>query len=524
MTWEAAALLVLGSALLVGFGWYERTQPTSRMLALVATLAALAALGRIAFAPLPNVKPTTDIVLIAGFALGAAPGFVVGAVAALASNLVFGQGPWTPWQMVAWGLCGVLGAVLGRMTGRHLGRVPLAVACGGAGLMFGAIMDASVWVTYGAGQQTLAQYLAISATSLPFNLAHAVGNVAFCLAFGPVLVRALMRYRDRLEVRWTDAEPAAVPVTAVIPPLGLLLAAVLAATAIAPPAPAQAAGSGRAAAAGWLARAQNADGGWGPAPGARTTAVHTAWSVIGLAAAGYDPLRVRTRGRTPLRVLRITAARSRAIADVQRTALALAAAGMSPRTGGVDVRLRRAQRRDGSFGRLVNLTSYGILALRAQGASARARGVRRAAGWLVRRQNRDGGFSFSGVGVSGTDDTAGALMALATARGPRALPVRRAAAWLARRQNLDGGYALQPPGRSNAQSAALAVQALVAAGRSPDRQRRSGARSPVAFLRTLQVPGGLVRYSRTSGQTPVWVTAQALAAFARRPLPVVLRR
>ena len=97
------------------------------------------------------------------------------------------------------------------MTGRHLGRVPLALACGGAGLMFGAIMDASVWVTYGAGQQTLAQYAAISATSLPFNLAHAIGNVAFCLAFGPVLVRALMRYRDRLDVRWPTPRPPRPP-------------------------------------------------------------------------------------------------------------------------------------------------------------------------------------------------------------------------------------------------------------------------------------------------------------------------
>ena len=103
MSWEIASLLMLAAALAAGFLWYERSHPGSRMLALVATLAGLAAIGRIAFAPLPNVKPTTDIVLIAGFALGGAPGFVVGAVAALASNLVFGQGPWTPWQMAAWG-------------------------------------------------------------------------------------------------------------------------------------------------------------------------------------------------------------------------------------------------------------------------------------------------------------------------------------------------------------------------------------------------------------------------------------
>ena len=87
------------------------------MLALVATLAALAALGRVAFAPLPNVKPTTDIVLLTGYALGGAPGFVVGAVAALASNVFFGQGPWTPWQMAGWGIAGLIGAGLARICG-----------------------------------------------------------------------------------------------------------------------------------------------------------------------------------------------------------------------------------------------------------------------------------------------------------------------------------------------------------------------------------------------------------------------
>ena len=77
MTWQLGAFTVLGLALAAGFAWYERTRPDARIVALVATLAAFAALGRIAFAALPNVKPTTDIVLISGYALGAAPGFVV---------------------------------------------------------------------------------------------------------------------------------------------------------------------------------------------------------------------------------------------------------------------------------------------------------------------------------------------------------------------------------------------------------------------------------------------------------------
>src|SRR5215467_1501891 len=118
MSWQLASFAVLGLALVAGFAWYERSHPSTRVLALVATLAALAALGRVAFAALPNVKPTTDIVLLAGFVLGGAPGFVVGAVAALASNLVFGQGPWTPWQMVSWGACGLFGALLARITHR----------------------------------------------------------------------------------------------------------------------------------------------------------------------------------------------------------------------------------------------------------------------------------------------------------------------------------------------------------------------------------------------------------------------
>ena len=157
VSWVLASFLLLGAALAVGFGWYERTHPSARVLALVATLAALAALGRVAFAPLPNVKPTTDIVLLTGYVLGGAPGFAVGAIAALASNLFFGQGPWTPWQMAGWGCAGLLGAGMARVFGRELGRWSLAAACGAAGLVFGALMNLSHWVTY-SGDHTAASW------------------------------------------------------------------------------------------------------------------------------------------------------------------------------------------------------------------------------------------------------------------------------------------------------------------------------------------------------------------------------
>ena len=126
MSWQLAAFAILGVGLLAGFAWYERSKPDARIVALVGTLAAFGALGRIAFAAVPNVKPTTDIVLISGYALGGGPGFVVGAVAALTSNFFFGQGPWTPWQMAGWGATGIIGAGLATVTRGRIGRWPLA--------------------------------------------------------------------------------------------------------------------------------------------------------------------------------------------------------------------------------------------------------------------------------------------------------------------------------------------------------------------------------------------------------------
>src|ERR671928_123672 len=111
----AVSLVLRALALAAGFAWYERGRPPARVVAVVAALAALPVVGRLAFAAIPNVKPTTDIVLFAGYALGAAPGFAVGAVTALVSNIFLSQGPWTVWQMAGWGGVGVGGALLARL-------------------------------------------------------------------------------------------------------------------------------------------------------------------------------------------------------------------------------------------------------------------------------------------------------------------------------------------------------------------------------------------------------------------------
>lgn len=520
MTWQLASFALLALALGAGFAWYERARPSAKVLALVATLAALAALGRIAFAPLPSVKPTTDIVLLAGYVLGGAPGFVVGSVAALASNVFFGQGPFTPWQMAAWGGVGVFGALLARLFGRNLGRWPLAGACALAGLAYGAFLDLHLWVMY-SGEHSMSEYLVMAGRGLPFNLGHAAGNIVFCLAFGPLLVRALQRYRDRLDVTWK-------PLAAAGPGAGTAAAAVavllIVAGTLAAPAPAAAADRNSVRAVTYLVKSQNADGGFGAAPRRSSSQLHTSWAVIGLAAAGRNPNRVRRNGRSPVDYMVRGIGRVRGIGDIERTILALRAAGRSAhRVRGRNLvrELIAKRRRNGSFAGLANQTAFAILALRAAGRSRNDRVVRAAAGWLLSQHNRDGGYNFAGKGGrSGIDDTAAALQALVAAGKRSSKTVRRAAAFLAARQNPDGGLPLAPGQASNAQSTAWAIQGLRAAGRSPARLRRRGARSPIAYLRSLQASNGAVRYSRSSRQTPVWVTAQALTGFTAKPFPL----
>ena len=104
-----ATLLAAFALVAGGFAWLEQGGETARELTLVATLGGLAAAGRVLFAPIPGVQPVTVIVVAAGVALGPRRGFAVGALAAIASNMFLGQGAHTPWQMLAWGGCGVVG-------------------------------------------------------------------------------------------------------------------------------------------------------------------------------------------------------------------------------------------------------------------------------------------------------------------------------------------------------------------------------------------------------------------------------
>jgi len=510
MSWQLASFTLLALALAGGFAWYERSHPSARVLALVGTLAALAVLGRIAFAPVPNVKPTTDIVLLGGYVFGGAPGFAVGAVAALASNLFFTQGPWTPWQMAAWGAVGVGGAGLARLSRGRLGRLPLALACGLAGLFYGAIVNFGSVVTFaGDGGDVWHRYLVYQGTSLPWDLAHAAGNVVFFLAFGPALVRTLRRFRTRLSFTW-QPQPAGIALA--------LAAALLVAGA-------GAASADAATPTQYLLRAQHDDGGFGATPGGRAAGLYTGWAGIALATQrGGRSAAARAVAWTRAHAADLAGnAGATGTGDLERTILLLAAAGRSPRAFARHDLVAALSRRVGSDGAVlgqVNLTAFAILALRAARVPAGAPALRRAGAWLARQQNDDGGFGFLTKGMtSDVDDTAAALQALHALGGRRAA-LRRGAGYIRGVQNADGGLPQQRGGSSNAQSTAWAIQGLLAAGASVGAVRHAGSPTPLAYLRSLVGADGAVRYSRTSTQSPVWVTSYAVLALSRRALPV----
>jgi hypothetical protein len=242
----------------------------------------------------------------------------------------------------------------------------------------------------------------------------------------------------------------------------------------------------------YVASRQQADGGFAE-PGARSDSALTAWSVLGLTAAG----------RTPDGT--VVYLRDAPVADTTDLALrvmALRAVGESPEP--FLTRLRRQRRSDGRIGSLVNSTIWAVLAL--------PRGERRAVRYLLARQRRSGGWSWAPNGAPDSNDTAAAIQALRWS-GVRGRPIRRGLSFIRSHTARNGGVRLVAGREPDAQSTAWAVQAYLAAGVRPPA-------AAFRFLASLRRPDGSYRYSRRYAVTPAIVTAQVLPALSRKPFPL----
>ena len=189
--------LVIVEVMLPFFFSFEARKPQPRELVTIAVMAALAAVSRAAFAFLPSFKPITGIIMITGIAFGAEVGFLTGALGIFASNFFFSQGPWTPWQMLAYGLAGFIAGAIFHKRKEKIRLIPLSVF----GFVFvlafiGPLLDCCTIFT-SLTKITWPAVLAVFAQGLPMNAIHAAGTALTLFLFAKPLLSKLMRLQTK---------------------------------------------------------------------------------------------------------------------------------------------------------------------------------------------------------------------------------------------------------------------------------------------------------------------------------------
>lgn len=200
--WGLYSTIIILFILLGLYRWSQAAAATSKEITLIAALAGVAAIGRVPFAALPSVQPTTFLVICAGYVFGPRAGFIVGATAALVSNFFLGQGPWTPWQMMGWGLVGCTAAYLNGLR-PNVSRLGIALFAGLWGFVFGWMQNLGFWLVY-VQPLTFKSFLAAYAASFFFDLTHALTNFLLSFLFFHPVIRIMEDYKQRLEYSYTN--------------------------------------------------------------------------------------------------------------------------------------------------------------------------------------------------------------------------------------------------------------------------------------------------------------------------------
>ncbi len=185
------SLLVAALSLVLFLCGFEQKKTGSRRLVLVALTVALSVVSRF----IPFVKPVTALTVLTGVALGGEAGFLVGSLSAFLSNFAFGQGPWTPFQMMAWGMIGLFAGFLADPLRRS--RVLLILYGFLSGVAYSLFMD--VWTTlWYSGTFDGGAYLAFIVSALPYTALYAVSGGLFLFLFG----RQYLTKMERIKLKY----------------------------------------------------------------------------------------------------------------------------------------------------------------------------------------------------------------------------------------------------------------------------------------------------------------------------------
>ena len=197
------SLIVIMAAMFPFFLMFEGRKPQAREIMVIAVLAALGVAGRAAFFMVPSFKPIAAIVILSGVSFGGEAGFLVGCLIMMLSNMFMGQGPWTPWQMFAFGMIGFLAGILYQKGILKARRADLCIyGFLSVFLIYGGIMNpASALMAY--GRVTWGSLLTFYISGVPVDLVHAISTVIF-LWF---LSRPLLEKLERIKKKYGLIEP-----------------------------------------------------------------------------------------------------------------------------------------------------------------------------------------------------------------------------------------------------------------------------------------------------------------------------
>ncbi len=204
-----SGLTVIVLTMAAFFLHFESRKPQARELVILAVLCALAVGSRAAFAAVPHFKPMLAIVMLTGIAFGPEAGFLCGAISGFASNFIFGQGPWTPWQMFAYGIAGLLAGLLAmwgvlKKTPKGWKDVIVLAVFGFLAILVivGPLLDTSTFFTMATTYDTAA-VLAVYAAGVPVNCIHGAAVALTMLLFGKPLLDRLRR----IQIKYGMMEP-----------------------------------------------------------------------------------------------------------------------------------------------------------------------------------------------------------------------------------------------------------------------------------------------------------------------------
>ncbi len=196
--YNVIAILVLIECMLPFVLVFEGRKPKARELVVIAVLCAIGVAGRSLFFMLPQFKPVMALTIIAGVAWGGETGFVVGAATMLLSNMLFSQGPWTPWQMFSMGMIGFIAGVLFRKGWLRRSRSALAVyGALAAVLIYGGIMNPAAAIISSSQVLNWDMIVAYYISGLPMDLIHAFGTVLFILLGADPMLEKMDRIKEK---------------------------------------------------------------------------------------------------------------------------------------------------------------------------------------------------------------------------------------------------------------------------------------------------------------------------------------